>query len=97
MDDKGIDKEGIEKQIASIEYYIAEIKEELNSITRNIRTIKSCYMGQGADSIISRYNDTNSRYSTMFTKIETLKNQLSERITDYHLEDQRIASDVLHE
>lgn len=94
MDGNGIDKDGIRKQVTSIEFYIAELKTELDNITNKINSLKTCYVGQGANSIINRYNDNSSRFTTMFTKLNNLKNELEETITKYELQDKKIASEI---
>ena len=94
MDDRGIDKVGLNKQITNIEYYIAELKTELANITNIINSLDSYYIGDGANKIISRYNDISSRYDTMYAKLNNLKNQITETIQTYEIASQKIYSEV---
>ena len=94
MDDRGIDKTGLNKQITNIEYYVAELKTELDNITGYINSLNSYYIGDGANKIVSRYNDISSRYDTMYVKLNKLKNELTETIQKYEIASQKIYGDI---
>ena len=93
-DDRGIDKNGLNKQITNIEYYVAELKTELANITNIINSLNNYYIGDGANKIISRYNDISSRYDTMYTKLNKLKNEITETIQKYEIASQKIYGDI---
>lgn len=94
MSDRGIDSVGLNKQIANIEYYMAEIKTELNAISGYMDTIKTYYKGNGADKLIGSYANTKSRYGTMFSKLELFKNELNNNITAYKSQSEAIYTEV---
>ena len=94
MDDRGIDSNILNKQIQSLEFYIAEMKTELSNITTLINSVGSYYVGDGAHKIVSRYKDTQSRYDSMYVKLNNYVTTLEDTITNYNIASERIAGNI---
>jgi len=94
MEDRGINEIGINRKIASLEYYTREIKTELDSITSKFAEMKTYYKGNGMQSIQRNYNDLKSRYGTLNSKLNEMNLKLSETISNYKTKNDQIYTEV---
>ena len=92
MNDSGIDSVGLQKQIVALEYYIDEVKSNLDDISVQFNSLKAFYVGDGANAVTSKYASLSENYETIYSKMRAYCEALNLTVDAYQKKDEEIAA-----